>query len=190
MTSVAIALSLAIFGAEPTSTAQSARSPGAPPGFQWESIQGGDPIPRWMPTSTSEDPMKAGFARQWIERALSPTELPARQLALAIVSKQRAPDDRWSKATESELRKIIGEKFDSQTPTISRVFCNSVGCLCYVEPEGTALRSTSMYNLLLTERMQKLGITRRDLDVVRTTAPKDMRVYKWELTVVRRSANK
>lgn len=152
--------------------------------IDWAAVMSGSPIPALMPNSQSDDPVEAGFARQWIQRVLLPAESPSRKLALAIVSRRRASNDLWAQAMEKELRAIVHEKFDLQ-PTISRVFCNSFGCLCYVERDGAPLDKQSVLRELLGERGQKFGLQKSDVDVVWTDAGHGD-PFVWELTLVKR----
>ena len=168
-----------------SSTAQAPLGSAAPVhAIDWESLETGSPIPHAMPALQSDDPLAAGFARQWVQLALVPAESPERILALAIVSKRRASDDLWAQSMEKELRTIVHEKFDLR-PTISRVFCNSVGCLCYLERDGAPMDEQSVLRELLGERGRKFGLRRSDVDVVRTDAGHG-NPFVWELTLVRR----
>jgi hypothetical protein len=102
--------------------------------IDWNSVGYGSPIPHLMPATESDDPVEAGFAIQWIDRVLS--RYPFSRLAAEIVSIHRDPDDAWAISVEKEWRKNIREADESEAPTISRVFCNAVGCLCYMERDG------------------------------------------------------
>jgi hypothetical protein len=152
--------------------------------IDWTSVAPNSPIPVLMPSAQSEDPVEAGFAPQWVQRAMWPPESPERKLALVIVSKRRTPDDLWAQAMEKELRAIVHEKVDSEA-AISRVFCNSAGCLCYVERDGSPLHPGSVFRELLGARGQKFGLQRSDLDAFRVDAS-DTRSWVWELTLVKR----
>ena len=149
--------------------------------IDWIALGAGAPIPDLMPTAQSDDPLDAGFARQWVERAVVPANSVSSKLALEIVSKHRTPDDHWAYAMEKELREIIRTKVHKFRN--SRVFCNSVGCLCYVERDESFLRNPVVYRELLGERGHKFGLALSDLDAtvhpVRPGMP-------WELTFVRR----
>jgi hypothetical protein len=152
--------------------------------IDWQAVDANSPIPFLMPTAQSEDPVEAGFAPQWVQRAMWPPESPERKLALVIVSKRRTPDDLWAQAMEKELRAIVHEEVASEPP-ISRVFCNSAGCLCYVERDGSPLVAGSVFRELLGARGQKFGLQRSDLDAFRVDAS-DTRSWVWELTLVKR----
>jgi len=185
---LAVSTSLLVCWIATVSTSSTAQAPlgsaAAVHAIDWESLETGSPIPHSMPASQSDDPLAAGFARQWVQRALMPAESPERILALAIVSKRRASDDLWAQAMEKELRTIVHEKFDLQ-PTISRVFCNSFGCLCYVERDGAPLDKQSVLRELVGERGRKFGLQKSDVDVVWTDAGHGD-PFVWELTLVRR----
>jgi hypothetical protein len=184
----AVSTSLLVCWIAAASTSSTAQAPpsgvAAVHGIAWESLTSGSPIPHSMPASQSNDPLEAGFARQWVQHALVPAESPERILALAIVSKRRASEDLWAQSMEKELRTIVHEKFDLR-PTISRVFCNSVGCLCYLERDGAPMDEQSVLRELLGERGRKFGLQRSDVDVVRTDAGHG-NPFVWELTLVRR----
>lgn len=127
-----------------TSAAEIARK------IDWDSVKSRYPIPESMPSSASDDPLEAGFAPQWATRALKDqgaiaASMPlqrkgvtvfAEPMALAIMSKKRAPGDLWAEGLERKLREIIHTQVDAGGPTVSRVFCNAVGCLCYMERDG------------------------------------------------------
>ena len=91
--------------------------------IDWNALGPGSPIPGVMPIADSDDPLEAGFARQWLERALDPGRPPLGGLALEIVSKRRTPGDPWAYGMSKELWAIVRSK--GHGPTISRVFCNS-----------------------------------------------------------------
>jgi len=149
----------------------------------WNSVGPGAPIPAAIPVADSDDPVESGFAPDWIRRALAyPFSPPSqREFALAVVAKHRAADDRWAHEFEEELREIIGEGL--RMPTVWRVFCNSVGCLCYVQA-GNPLDNPLLYTALHGQSVQqRFGITLADVDVLRSF--KDPNA-PWELTFVRR----
>ena len=174
--------------------------------IDWNTVKTSDPIPASMPTSPSDDPVEAGFAPEWIQRALAPPDPPscssgghgtapdaacARTLAWVIASKPRSGDDRWSYEFERELRHLIHNRY-AERPTISRVFCNSVGCLCYVERHGPPfdpppLDQQIIYHELLGEPGRRFGIGVKDLNLVRADAYDHH--FAWELTLVRRPSS-
>jgi hypothetical protein len=174
-----------------SATAAQPATPGAQavPQIDWQSVTLGSPIPRPMPVAASDDPSEAGFARQWIERALPP---PARNLASAIVARHRTPEDTWGYDSERELRQFIQTKVATVTPTISRVFCNSVGCLVYLERRGAFLDYRIVYNSLLGEMGHKLALRPQDgIEDARGEPPPgsdDSSRWSWELTLVRRAS--
>jgi hypothetical protein len=133
-----------------------------------------------MPIADSDDPLEAGFARQWLERALDPGRPPLGGLALEIVSKRRTPGDPWAYGMSKELWAIVRSK--GHGPTISRVFCNSIGCLCYVEGD-VSFGNPVVAQDLLGEAGQKFGLKRSDVDVAWSSRYLEP---PWELTVVRR----
>ena len=171
------------------SLAQSA-TPGAEAVRQidWSTLGPGSPIPEQMPAMQSDDPLEVGFARQWIEHVVSPACLGCdwRKLALDIASNRRNPDDQWASQLETELRAIVRDKV--QTGRNPRVFCNSFGCLCYVERDERYAGDPIVYLALVGKKGRELGLARSDLDA--TVHPRRPGI-PWELTVVKRpnSAN-
>lgn len=147
--------------------------------IDWSTVTPFAPIPKEMPAAPSANPEEAGFAREWIQRALLPPGV-AVQLAMKIASKNRAADDHWALEMEEELREIIRSK--EPNAHVARVFCNSVGCLCYVEPERWSPDKPVAYRELVGERGRKFGLSRSDLDAF-VAGPQGT---LWELTIVRR----
>jgi hypothetical protein len=197
-----LAVLVCLLTAAPTGSVQTLTGAQALRAIDWNTVKTGDPIPASMPTSFSDDPVEAGFAPQWIQRALAPDPAScssgdngnapdtacARTLAWVIASKHRSEDDRWSYEFERELRHLIHNR-SAERPTISRVFCNSVGCLCYVERSGRPsdpppLDQQIIYHELLGEPGRRFGIGVKDLNLVRSD-PYDHH-FAWELTLVRR----
>jgi hypothetical protein len=164
------------------SSAQSA-TPGSEAVRQidWNTLGPGSPIPEQMPASQSDDPVEAGFARQWIERVEAPGDFPWKKLALEIASAHRPPNDLWASGMEKELRDIIRTKVP--TGKNARVFCNSVGCLCYVERDEPFVLQSIVYRALLGDRGRKWGLDRTHLDAIEHVRRPDI---PWELTVVKR----
>jgi hypothetical protein len=149
--------------------------------IDWASLGPASPIPQSMPAvAESEDPLEAGFAHQWIERIYLPESSGWRKLALEIASARRRPDDPWAVKMERELREIVRAKVPAAQNL--RVFCNSVGCLCYVEREEREF-DPIVYRALLGERARRFGLQRSDLDAVIDLAKP---APHWELTVVKR----
>jgi hypothetical protein len=148
--------------------------------IDWNSLGPGSPIPEQMPATDSDDPVEAGFARQWVERVEAPGDFPWKKLALEVVSKHRTPNDLWASGMVKELRDIIRTKVP--TAKNARVFCNSVGCLCYVERDEPFLRQSIVYLALLGDRGRKWGLERTDLDAIENIRRPDI---PWELTIVR-----
>jgi len=155
--------------------------------IDWNSVGPGAPIPRAMPMADSDDPVEAGFAPEWIRRAVAyPFSTPSqREFALAVVAEHRTADDRWAREFEAALREIVRGKV--RMPTVARVFCNSVGCLCYVQA-GNPFDSPLVYTALHGQGVQqRFGITPADVDVLQSF--KDPNA-PWELTFVRRPARR
>jgi hypothetical protein len=92
-----------------------------------------------MPTSISADPVEAGFAPQWAERSLDPHFASLRGV-LAVMANKKRSGDSWPYALEDHLRQVIKMAFEKDSPTVSRVFCNSVGCLVYMERTNSQTR--------------------------------------------------
>jgi hypothetical protein len=148
----------------------------------WKAVGLGSSIPSVMPTADSDDPVEAGFARQWVERALDPARALTKALALLIVSKHRVPGDQWAYGMAKAMRSIIhSEKVPGLT--VSRVFCNTVGCLCYVEGALSVEPVSNLDGKLLREMDKEFGIKGGDIDRARMGAYLEP---TWELTVIRR----
>lgn len=132
--------------AKPTDAATARLSPEqVVQSIDWESMRRFSPIPRAMPAGESDDPLEAGFAPQWIERALvgwivesrlsdgRKSRVLAAPMALQIASEKKNPDDTWAYGVEYELRRVIQDELGGNFPITPRVFCNAHGCLCYFE---------------------------------------------------------
>ncbi len=184
---VAIAASLA-FAIEPSSggsTAAPLTGAEAERSIAWSTVGKGDAIPAVMPTSRSANSLEAGFAHEWVERSVRP--LPggdeAAPLMLRIMSEPRAPDDAWANEVEHYLSEFIRTQVDVQAPTVSRVFCNSVGCLCYLERTGSPLTWLMISNALMSPAASEFGT--KQLGITTFEHP-PRHGTKWELTIVTR----
>jgi hypothetical protein len=184
-----IALLVCAIADSPAMIAQSVMSGKEANAIDWETVKPFSPIPGAMPADSSDDPLQAGFAVEWIERSLgsqkdSGSIPPGLKLTLAIASQRRTPDDRWAYEMEQKLRDIIRTKFQSRRTPIARVFCNAVGCLCYLQGEDVAQFDIS--EELIGQTGHQFGIHRSDLNtvgIIRTPGPQDK---KWWLTIVKR----
>jgi hypothetical protein len=167
--------------ADPVSGTEAERS------IDWHRIDKGDPIPALMPTSRSADSLDAGFSPEWVEHSVRPFTPPAGEesapLALAIMSQQRASDDVWSDEVENYLREFIRTQVNVQAPTVSRVFCNFVGCLCYLERTGAPLTQFMVYKALQREAASRFGIRQMGMWTLYSPRP---RATSWELTIITR----
>jgi len=188
----AIALLVCAITDSPAVIAQSVMSGKETNAIDWETVKPFSPIPDAMPADSSDDPFQAGFAVEWVERSLGSQEdsgsiPPGLKLTLAIASQRRTPDDRWASEMEQNLRDIIRTKFQSQKTPIARVFCNALGCLCYLQGEDVA--QFDIYKELIGQMGHQFGINRSDLDtvgVIRTPGSQDK---KWWLTIVKRPSH-
>lgn len=100
---------------------------------------------------------------------------------MEIISKHRRPEDHWAKAMDQELRQIVSRKI--RNPVNTRVFRNSLGCLCYVERDEEYVLDSIVYGELWGEKGRTLGIRRTDLGFyTHIHAPG----IPWELTIVKR----
>jgi hypothetical protein len=165
--------------AAPPSGADAERS------IAWSTVGRGDAIPALMPTSGSANSLDAGFAPEWVERSVRPTPAgeEAARWMLSIMSVQRASDDAWAEKVEHYLREFIRTQADVQAPTISRVFCNSVGCLCYLERAGLPLTTLMIYKALSSQAPPEFGIRQTSMRIVDGPRRPDI---SWELTIVMR----
>jgi hypothetical protein len=149
--------------------------------IDWSVVRPGSRIPEQMPNGKSDDPLEVGFARQWLERVIpsAPRTEPWRTLALEILTTHRSSNDHWAEGMEKELRELV--RASGGGGKGSRVFCNSVGCLCYVE-RNESTTDPVVLRELRGETGRKFGLTASDSDF-------EMGVIEgsqWELTFVRR----
>ncbi len=179
-TLVCLILSLASSTAQPVLSGEDAARI-----IDWTSVQVGAPIPDLMPAAQSDDPLETGFAPQWIEHAVFPFPSSAsawgRKLALEIVARRRSPDDYWAATMEEELREIVRTKLPASRN--ARVFCNSAGCLCYVERDEPFVARSIVYLELLGETGRKYGVDKYNLGVLVHVGRSPG--IPWELTLVR-----
>jgi hypothetical protein len=168
--------------AAPLSGAEAERS------IAWSTVGKGDPIPALMPTATSANALEAGFSPEWVERSVRPFadgEESARSM-LSIMSEQRASDDAWAQSVEHYLREFIQSQIDVQAPTVSRVFCNAVGCLCYLERTDSALTHLMIYGALTSPAANEFGTKQMKITTLRHGSR--FRT-SWELTILMRPHN-
>jgi hypothetical protein len=105
--------------------------PDAVPDIDWNNLHTGAPIPPQIQAEPSEDPLKAGFPRRWIECCIYNMNFAWGRIALRIASEARGADDHAAAASEQKLRAVVQKTL---SPGDSyRVFCNAIGCLVYVE---------------------------------------------------------
>jgi hypothetical protein len=170
--------------------------------IDWSSLSAIAPIPSEMPTSQSDDPVEAGFAPQWVDRVVvsNPNDNPPGLIGAAwnddtvslvqrIVSMNRSIDDTWAYEAEYTLRQIILTKIDvdPKKRTVSRVFCNAAGCLCYVEQRIVHNPETEGLHQAVTGAPgRKLGINKADVMSARVPGIERPDHRAWELMVIRR----
>lgn len=155
--------------------------------IDWESITPGAAIPTAMPTGRSDDPVRAGFSPEWVRRAVAPLHFSPSELVLAISTQSRMPDDRWAYAVEDQMREVIRKKLGGIAQPISRVFCNSVGCLAYVESTRSELPhkaiSVIFENLMAAS---EFGIRQSDLKATTSSTTRDGNAVYWVLVCFER----
>jgi hypothetical protein len=166
--------------------------------IDWTLVGDSSPIPRAMPANESDDPYRAGFARQWVEQSLknrtaffgreagSPL-LDPKPFLLEVVSEPKNPDDSWPYGVEYELRRIVEQQsHESPAPEVTRIFCNSHGCLVYLEFEGDKMANISAIPsaILKSSWRKDFGIEKSNVFVLlgRQEEPK----IKWQLFLVHR----
>jgi hypothetical protein len=148
--------------------------------IDWNTLPAGSRIPTLMPENSSDDPLEAGFAVQWLKNA-SVDKMASK--AVDIASARRQPNDAWAHRMVQVLRQLI--KSEIPDGTHPRVFCNALGCLCYVERDQPTVIWPTVYTSLTGERGRQLGLMADDLDaVVRGVKP-----GQWELTVISRPSS-
>jgi hypothetical protein len=114
-------------------------------------------------------------------------------MALAIMSRKRAPDDEWAHEVERRLREVIRAEVDTQGVTVSRVFCNDVGCLCYTERDGENANAAGFDAIAValgrgSGWSRELAIDPRSVYVFSSGAPADLQPKAvWQLVFVMRS---
>jgi len=150
--------------------------------IDWTAVGPGSRIPDLMPNAESVDPLEVGFARQWLERVIPSAGRtdPWRTLALQVVSRHRSSNDRWADDMEKELRQLVHAS--GGAARTSRVFCNSVGCLCYVERNESSPESAFVLRGLRGETGRKFSLSAGDSGAEVGL----IQGSQWELTVVRR----
>ncbi len=115
-------------------------------------------------------------------------------MALAIMSVRRAADDDWAHEVERRLRALIRAEVDAGGPTISRVFCNSMGCLCYTERAGDGATAAGFTRIRMTLGSgrgwpRKLGTDRGAVHEIAVDGPPDFPGRTvWQLVFVMRNA--
>jgi hypothetical protein len=123
--------------------------------IDWDTVRC-DPIPAQIRAEPSEDPLKAGFPRQWIEHCIYNLNHEWGRIALQIASEARSPDNVAAAEMERQLRGIV-QKTLSPDDTY-RVFCNAVGCLTYVErPHDFGLLKSPVEKALARDRSFAVG---------------------------------
>ena len=131
--------------------------------IDWNKVGPGSPIPHLMPAVDADTAIEAGFAPQWLERALWPDRAHGVQLvasttykvprdeevsilaadrALQITKLQRLPEDTWVHEVSRKLRETARIHADAYVQRYTRVFCSSGGCICYWEHPTGANPST------------------------------------------------
>lgn len=154
--------------------------------IDWDAVKAGYPIPRSMPTAASDDPVEAGFAPQWAERAFPPRAGGLRDLVLAIVSTKKMANDNWAYGVESHVRDLIRSGI-TPPDVVSRVFCNSVGCLCYFERNAWPLPDDVIKQRIITSAWAtKFGIRSADIDATATLTPMGAEGMYWSLITIKR----
>jgi hypothetical protein len=117
--------------------------------IDWENIKQFGFIPHELTSTDSDKAIGAGFVHEWVDRSLggvavlpvkldSTVSVRADKLADDIISSDRQPDDLWAHEVDRHIREDIGKHADAYATQFSRVFCNDVGCLCYIEGTRSA----------------------------------------------------
>jgi hypothetical protein len=108
--------------------------------IDWRTVENGSPIPHQLPVVADADTgLAAGFAPQWIQRAITPwppmmadPDLPAK-LVQRIANGERRAGDQWAHEVASRLRDSLRIHGNADTQRYTRIFCGSQGCLAYFE---------------------------------------------------------
>jgi hypothetical protein len=163
--------------------------------IDWQSVDTRSPIPRSMPSRTSDDPLDAGFAVEWVERSLvdavaagaGVSYQPAAPVVLRIISESKDPQDSWSHGVEHAVLEIVESRLPKDDNGVSRAFCSRTGCVFYFEGM-THLGPLGVVTQALVEPWAKeFGIEGTDIYWVNgSRGPKE---FHWQMVVVeRRSA--
>jgi hypothetical protein len=137
----------------------------------WDTVRCA-PIPAQIRAEPSEDPLKAGFPRQWIEHCIYKLHPGWGRMALRIASEPRSSDNVAAAEMERQLRAIV-QKTISPGDTY-RVFCNALGCLTYVErPHDFGLLKSPVEKALANDHSLAVGAYARP-----------GRPVPWDFTVV------
>jgi hypothetical protein len=116
--------------------------------IDWRLIEHGAPVPHQLPVVADADTgMAAGFAPQWIQRSITDwppsvqdPNLPAK-IVQRIANGERRRNDPWAHEVANRLQDGLRKNGNADVLRYARVFCGSVGCLCYFE---TPLDSSSL----------------------------------------------
>jgi hypothetical protein len=149
--------------------------------IDWSTVDAGAPIPSSLPNADSNDPLEAGFAARWIERSLRPVNYEMGQFALSLVALNEPAKDTWADSMTHALRAIVAAGSPDQRT--ARVFCNALGCLCYVEHDVPMLNHPSLLDDLRKNRAIKPLIADSTLSWAVHPRPPGI---PWELIVVER----
>jgi len=145
--------------------------------IDWNAVGIGAPIPDVMPAADSDDPVEAGFAPEWIDRAVVPSlqaDQKGQELVREIVSSPRKETDHLAYEVDAKLREIIRTSLPAGKH--ARVFCNALGCLCYVERNGPFSQTSIVYHELAKAPMTQVEFVRW---VLHPVDPEP-----WELTIL------
>jgi hypothetical protein len=161
-------------------SSQEARTDSPLQEIDWTSITAFSPIPDALPTFDSDDPLQAGFSPQWIERSLMPGNPDSAKFAQRIISQRRAPADVWARNMQNALWTLVHTKVSAGKH--ARVFCNAIGCLCYVELDVPTDGQDNgiVFELLLGADGRTLKVPRSNLGEIIHYGPDG-----WELTIIR-----
>lgn len=162
--------------------------------IDWDKVKDFAPIPRSLPTRQAVDAVDAGFVPEWFDHSIGrwttrggPIDGKVNAIEITpwasrIISESKSSDDTWAQGVESRLRSIIASNLPGDEQVVSRVFCSSQGCLCYLEDTDLSKQTRSTQEVtrstLNDPQIRAYGITSQTLYITGTLG--------WDLILILR----
>jgi hypothetical protein len=160
--------------------------------LDWDKVQDFAPIPRSLPARQAADAVDAGFVPEWFEHSIGRWTTRGRAIDGKVNAIEIAPlasrimsesKDAWAQGVETQLRSIIASNLPGNGQVISRVFCSSDGCLCYLEDTDLSKHTRPTVevtrSVLNDPQSRAYGITSQTLYVTGTGG--------WDLILISRT---